>query len=172
MTGWRSSGCCVSGILKHQLFRNSLTNSLIQKVLNRITQNVLWIQLWTFLQQLHTETKYSLDFQDGIYIPENTVSMLFRYCPWLKLSSTHTKQERGKGPAGNGTPAAMSTMGAQGLASKSHFPKRTEFLGKMGIAKSGARKTPGMSRASWVAREREEILKVERKHVRRTQEPT
>ena len=25
----------------HQLFRNSLTNSLIQKVLNRITQNVL-----------------------------------------------------------------------------------------------------------------------------------
>lgn len=42
----------------------------------------------------------------------------------------------------------------------------------MGIAKSGARKTPGMSRASCGAREREEILKVERKHVRRTQEPT
>ena len=63
-------------------------------------------------------------------------------------------------------------MGAQGLASKSHFPKGTEFLGKMGIAKSGARKTPGMSRASCGAREREEILKVERKHDRRTQEPT
>lgn len=51
-------------------------------------------------------------------------------------------------------PAAMSTMGAQGLASKSHFPKGTEFLAKTGIAKSGARKTPGTSRASCGAREK------------------